>query len=77
MRTRAQAVPGRLQALVRKGLVRPDRRIELRVGHEVQLLRADPQHAGERHRLVLGGPARVLFLGHPYLRFAFLSAAWP
>ena len=52
-----------------------DRKPPDHLGHEVQLLRAGFQHARGGDRLVFGGAARVLFLAHLYLRFAFLSAA--
>jgi hypothetical protein len=67
-------------ALLREGEV-GERLLHLHVadhrGDEVELARARPDHPVDGHRLVLGDAARVLLLAHPYLRFAFLSAAWP
>src|SRR5215207_1697054 len=45
--------------------------------HEVQLARADTDHPLHRAHLVVGESALALGLGHTYLLFAFLSAAWP
>ena len=42
--------------------------------HEVELLRAHPNRAGNRSRLVVLELARGLWLAHRYFLFAFLSA---
>ena len=45
--------------------------------HEVELLRADAQHARDGLSLVVGQRAGSGLLAHAQLLFAFLSAAWP